>query len=44
MSQLTKPLAANKKGSSPAPGAIVGLVLKPEPEHAAESEARRGNE
>ncbi len=38
MSQLTKAFSVNKKGFSPAGGAAVGVVLKPEPEHAAESE------
>ena len=38
MSQLTKAFSVNKGGSSPAGGAAVGVVLKPEPEHAPESE------
>ena len=42
MSQLTKAFSVSKKGFCPAPGAAVGLVLEPEPEHAAESEPVRG--
>ena len=38
MSQLTKASLVNKGGFSPAGGAAVALVLKPEPEHGAESE------
>ncbi len=37
MSQLTNPFSVNKKGFGPAAGVAVGVVLKPEPEHAAES-------
>jgi len=39
MSQLTNLLSVNMNGFSPAGGAAVGVVLKPEPEHAAESES-----
>ncbi len=38
MSQLTEAFSVNKRGFSPAGGAAVALVLKPEPEHAADSE------
>ncbi len=38
MSQPTQDFSVKEKGSSPAGGGAVGVVLKPEPEHAAESE------
>ena len=38
MNQLTNPFSVNEKGFSPAGGVGVGVVLKPKPEHAAESE------
>jgi len=43
MSQLAKAFSVDKKGFSPAGGAAVGVVLKPEPEHAAENEPVGGN-
>jgi len=36
MSQLTKAFSVNWTGFSPAEGEVVGVVLKPEPEHVAE--------
>lgn len=38
MSQLTNLFLVGKNGFSPAGGAAVGVVLEPEPEHAADSE------
>ena len=38
MSQLTEDFSVNEVGFNPAGDAAAALVLKPEPEHAAESE------
>ena len=38
MRQPTNPFSADKKRFSPAGGAVVEAVLKPDPEHAAERE------
>ena len=38
MSQLMKAFSVDKKGFSPAGAAAPGVVLKPEPKHASESE------